>query len=108
MGTNKRENKFTRFVKKLLGFVETLLTRLLNRLAAIQKDKLLHFITGTYLFMIAALFLQLWAALLIVAIVGAAKEIYYDKVLDKGTPELADFLYTLAGGLIAFLIFTAL
>ena len=97
MGTNKRENKFTRFVKKLLGFVETLLTRLLNRLAAIQKDKLLHFITGTYLFMIAALFFQLWAALLIVAIVGAAKEIYYDKVLDKGTPELADFLYTLAG-----------
>lgn len=74
----------------------------------IGKDKLSHFIAGTYIFMIAAIFFQHWAALLIVAIVGAAKEIYYDKVLDKGTPEFADFLYTLAGGLITFLIFTAL
>lgn len=108
MENKEEKNKFARFINKLLGFVEALILRLLNRLAAIQKDKLLHFITGTYIFMISALFFQLWAALLIVAIVGALKEVYYDKILDKGTPELADFLYTLGGGLITFLIFTAL
>lgn len=108
MEKNKRENKFTRFVKKLLSLIEVLISRLFKRLAVIQKDKLLHFIAGTYIFMFSALFFQLWGALLIVSIVGAVKEVYYDKVLDKGTPEFVDFLYTLAGGLITFLIFTAL
>lgn len=74
----------------------------------IKKDKLLHFIAGTYIFMLSAILVPLWMALLIVAIVGAGKEIFYDKALNKGTPEVADFVYTLIGGVFAFLIFITL
>lgn len=108
MGNKEKGNKIAQFAKKLLGCIESLILRVLNTLAAIKKDKLLHFIAGTYIFMFFAIFLQLWVALLIVAIIGAAKELYYDKILKKGTPELEDFLFTLGGGIITFVFFIAL
>jgi hypothetical protein len=42
--------------------------------------------------------------LLIAAIVGALKEIIWDWLLKKGTPELLDFLATALGGAIAYMV----
>jgi len=40
--------------------------------------------------------------LLIAAAVGALKEIIWDWLLKKGTPELLDFVATVAGGVIGY------
>ena len=77
-------------------------------ISRIKKDKLLHFIAGTYIFMLSAIFVNLWVALLIVVVIGALKELVYDKALKKGTPEVLDFLFTFLGGMFTFLIFIAL
>ena len=77
-------------------------------ISRIKKDKILHFIAGTYIFMISAIFVNLWMSLLIVAIIGAFKEWVYDKALNKGTPEVLDFLFTLLGGVLTFVIFKTL
>ncbi len=61
----------------------------------IAKDKKLHLIIGFFI----ALLLNIY----IVVLIGAGKEVY-DKVSKKGTPELLDFIYTVAGGILAYLI----
>ena len=62
-------------------------------------DKLKHIIAGAALSALAIGFLQelgMWN-FLIVALIGAAKEIVYDKILGKGTPEFWDFAATCLG-----------
>jgi hypothetical protein len=39
---------------------------------------------------------------LVAAVVGAAKEIVWDWLLKKGTPEFLDFVATVAGGVIGY------
>jgi len=88
----------------------------------LQKDKLKHAIAGVALSIVAGLFLCLVAGLipwtwlqvviagvgaagfgfLVAAVVGAAKEIIWDWLLKKGTPELLDFVATVAGGVIGY------
>jgi hypothetical protein len=64
----------------------------------IPVDKANHFIAGTVIYCLASLFLTPVAALAPVIIIGAAKEVY-DKYSKKGTPDVIDFLYTMAGAL---------
>ena len=62
-------------------------------------DKLKHIIAGAALSALAIVFLQelgMWN-FLIVVLIGAAKEIVYDKMLGKGTPEFWDFMATSLG-----------
>lgn len=54
------------------------------------QDKIKHFVGGA----IIGFVLGLPAAVAI----GAAKEIVYDKLMKKGTPELLDFFATAIGG----------
>ncbi len=61
----------------------------------IAKDKKLHFLVGFAI----AFFLNIY----LVVIVALAKEVR-DKVSKKGTPELLDFIYTVVGGILAYLI----
>jgi len=42
--------------------------------------------------------------LIIAAIVGALKEIIWDWLLKRGTPEFLDFLATVLGGAIAYMV----
>ncbi len=92
-----------------------------------QKDKLKHAIAGVALSIVAGLFLCLVAGLipwtwlqvviagvgaagfgiLVAAVVGAAKEIVWDWLLKKGTPELLDFVATVAGGVLGAVILHA-
>jgi uncharacterized membrane protein len=93
----------------------------------LQKDKLKHAIAGVALSIVAGLFLCLVAGLipwtwlqvviagvgaagfgfLVAAVVGAAKEIIWDWLLKKGTPELLDFVATVAGGVLGAVILHA-
>ena len=67
-------------------------------------DKLLHFIAGTYIYLVLAIFLHPALALLGVAIIGVGKELIWDKYMGKGCLEIKDFIYTFAGGLMSLLL----
>jgi len=93
----------------------------------LQKDKLKHAIAGVALSIVAGLFLCLVAGLipwtwlqvviagvgaagfgfLVAAVVGAAKEIIWDWLLQKGTPEFLDFVATVLGGVLGAVILHA-
>lgn len=66
---------------------------------AIADDKKAHFCAGWAIAATALMFVNVWLSILLVAVAGAAKELF-DKITGRGTPEIADFLFTLAGGLI--------
>jgi hypothetical protein len=70
----------------------------MTKLIIPEIDKANHFIAGTIIYCLASLFLSPVAALIPVIIIGAAKEVY-DKYSKKGTPDIIDFLYTVAGAL---------
>ena len=71
-----------------------------SRLTQIPHDKLLHLSTGLIIYSIIAVISPL-IALTVVSIIAATKEVY-DKTTGKGTPELADFIYTITTPLLLF------
>lgn len=72
------------------------------KLQQIPQDKANHFIYGLLICFISSLFFSSIIALSIVIIIGVVKEIY-DKISNKGNPELLDLIFTGLGGLIIFL-----
>ncbi len=72
-----------------------------------QKDKLKHAIAGVALSIVAGLFVYPLIGLATAAVVGALKEIIWDWLLKKGTPELLDFVATVAGGVLGAVILHA-
>jgi len=73
----------------------------------LQKDKLKHAIAGVALSIVAGLFVYPLIGLATAAVVGALKEIIWDWLLKKGTPELLDFVATVAGGVLGAVILHA-
>ena len=69
----------------------------------IQKDKLLHFICGTYIYLIASVLLTPMLSILLVIIAGFAKGFIYLGYGYKGTFEWMDIVYTIAGGIMALI-----
>lgn len=70
----------------------------------IGTDKLLHFICGTYIYLIASVLLTPMLSMMLVIIGGFAKEFIWDKWLNKGTFEWMDIIYTIAGGVMAMIL----
>tara|TARA_R100001594_G_scaffold122883_1_gene159149 strand:- start:1782 stop:2027 length:246 start_codon:yes stop_codon:yes gene_type:complete len=66
--------------------------KIIEKLSEIKHDKLLHFFYGTILSFIGIGIFGLWGLLLTV-IVGAWKELVYDK--KYGTPDVWDFVWTI-------------
>jgi hypothetical protein len=67
--------------------------KILKIFGNIPHDKLLHFFYGSILSFIFLFILGingLWLTVLI----AAAKELVYDWYLNKGNPEIMDFIYT--------------
>jgi type IV secretory pathway TrbL component len=64
-------------------------------ITSIQKDKLLHFFVGSCILFLSLLFFNTLISVSIVVIIAALKEIIYDDFLEKGTPEVEDFIYTI-------------
>lgn len=67
----------------------------------IAEDKKKHFIVG-FLISLGGFY---WFPLFFLGIViGALKEITYDLFLKRGTPEMADFVWTMYGSLLCMFI----
>ena len=74
---------------------------------AISKDKQKHLLAGLALSILAGLLFCPLIGLATVAVVGALKEIIWDWLLKKGTPEFLDFVATVAGGVLGAVILHA-
>ena len=75
----------------------------------IGQDKKLHFAISTFLSIVLIgtadiLSVSVWWGFLAVVLVLAGKEIVYDKLLQKGTPEWMDFLFGLVPAIFILLI----
>ena len=66
------------------------------------KDKQKHLLAGLALAIIAGLLFCPRIGLATAAVIGALKEIVWDWLLKKGTPEFLDFVATVAGGVIGY------
>ena len=69
-----------------------------------KQDKLKHLLTGIGIGLIFGVQFSPLIGLIAAAIVGALKEIIWDWLLRKGTPEFMDFLATALGGAIAYMV----
>lgn len=72
----------------------------LDYLSKIPKDKLLHYIVGTFLGLVGLY--NWWLGLAVVVVVAIGKEIYDIKY--KGTPEVNDAFATILGGLSTLIV----
>ncbi len=70
----------------------------------IGRDKIKHFFAGLAIAIVVGLFVYPMFGLLIAAAVGALKEIIWDWLLKKGTPEWWDFWCTVLGGMAGYVI----
>jgi len=66
------------------------------------QDKKKHVYAGLALSILVGLLFCPLTGLVTAAVVGALKEIVWDWLLKKGTPELLDFVATVAGGVIGY------
>lgn len=67
----------------------------------IPLDKAYHMIAGMILYA-GFHFINPLVALAIVALIAVIKEVY-DKISKTGTPEYADILFTILGGLLGYI-----
>ena len=72
-----------------------------------QEDKQKHLLAGLALSILAGLLFCPRIGLAAAAVIGALKEIVWDWLLKKGTPELLDFVATVAGGALGAVILHA-
>ena len=69
-----------------------------------RRDKLKHLLAGIGISLVFGVQFSPLIGLIAAAIVGALKEIIWDWLLKKGTPEFMDFLATALGGAIAYMV----
>ncbi len=74
---------------------------------AIPKDKQKHFLAGLALSLLAGLLFCPIVGLATAVMVGALKEVIWDWLLKKGTPEFLDFVATVLGGVGAVVLHAA-
>jgi hypothetical protein len=65
-------------------------------------DKLYHFFAGILIYIFFDVLFDIWNIIPVI-IIGGLKEIY-DRYSGKGTPDWWDFIWTIMGGIVAFLI----
>ena len=68
-----------------------------------NQDKLKHLLAGIGISLVFGVQFSPLIGLIAAAIVGALKEIIWDWLLKRGTPEFLDFLATAFGGAIAYI-----
>ena len=78
-----------------------------GRMIKIPKDKKLHLLAGLALAIITGLLFCPRIGLAAAAVIGALKEIVWDWLLKKGTPEFLDFVATVLGGVLGAVILHA-
>lgn len=78
-----------------------------NAVMKIQQGKKKHFVAGFAITAIVSLFFGYIIGVLVAVIAAAGKELY-DKVTGTGTPEVLDFVATIAGAAAAVIASVAL
>lgn len=76
------------------------------------KDKKMHFLIGFSITVLVGLCLHIFfkvqygylIGLIFAIVAGALKECVYDYKMNKGTPEAMDFIVTVVGGLLGYII----
>lgn len=71
-----------------------MITKVLDYFGA---DGLLHILCSALLTSVLGWFAPLWLAVLATLIVGVGKEIIYDKLMKRGTPQWKDLVADLVG-----------
>lgn len=61
-----------------------------------KVDKILHFLAG-YAISLTIAQSSVWWGFVIGVVIGILKELIYDKLLKKGTPDVWDAVWTAAG-----------
>jgi hypothetical protein len=74
------------------------------KLPMLKHDKANHLIYGLVIFSVAHLILGLIPAIIACVVAAFGKEIHDYFNQHKNTPDIYDALFTIAGGLIAYLI----
>ena len=69
-----------------------------------KQDKLKHLLAGIGISLVLGVQFSPLIGLIAAAIVGALKEIIWDWLLKRGTPEFLDFLATALGGVIGYMV----
>jgi len=69
-----------------------------------KQDKLKHLLAGIGISLVSGVQFSPLLGLITAAIVGALKEIIWDWLLKRGTPEFLDFLATALGGVIGYMV----
>lgn len=87
--------KYILKLKKLRSKINSILIKIIDLLNSIKKDKLLHFFVGNTILFLLLLFFNTLISISVVVILAVAKEIIYDGLLKKGTPENKDIIYTI-------------
>ena len=77
--------------------------KILALLGSIPTDKLLHFFVGFVLSVIVVPLFD-WVGLVIVLVVAASKEVFFDHYLQRGRFEVADFIWTIVPALLILII----
>lgn len=68
-----------------------------------QIDKLVHFLGCFMVCIILSRFIPMQYSAMIVILLGAIKEIVYDGMIGKGTPEIKDFIADCVGVVFAII-----
>lgn len=78
---------------------------MLNTKLLLRHDLLKHFLGGFLIYAMTYVLLGNIIALMASILIGIGKEVVYDKLMNKGTPEFIDDLYVIIPALLMFLIF---
>ena len=75
-----------------------------------KRDKVYHFVAGIIIAVLSISALKftelnmLWAVVPVI-LIGAAKELIWDKWMKRGCAEWMDFVWTCIGGILTVLLF---
>ncbi|MDI9470783.1 MAG: hypothetical protein QM296_11365 [Bacillota bacterium] len=70
----------------------------------IPQDKVGHFLIGAGISLVVGGLVDPDTGLIAATVAGVAKEVVWDKLLARGTPEFMDALATAAGGVLGYLL----
>lgn len=65
-----------------------------------MNDKMLHFIAGLLIALLFGWLVYPAFGFFMAVLIGGLKEMVWDILLDRGTPEMRDFVATAQGGLV--------
>lgn len=75
----------------------------MNLLSKLPHDKALHLIGGLLIFCVVAFLTAPLLGLVVSCAVGILKEVVYDKIMQKGQPDILDAVATAGGAALGFL-----